>query len=89
MESLASVLAGGQMLLRPLRDLLERGDKCPAAGGQFVGDRHRRSLFHVTDDKPRSRELGQPVRQYRIADMANGAGQLPVSGWPSTQATKN
>jgi hypothetical protein len=50
-----------EVLLRPERDLLERGQERLAAVGQGVGDGKGRSLVDGPGDEARRGEVGQPV----------------------------
>jgi hypothetical protein len=50
-----------EVLLRPERDLLERGQQRLAAIGQGVGDGERGSLVDGPGDEARGGEVGEPV----------------------------
>ena len=50
-----------EVLLRPERDLLERGQQRLAAVGQGVGDGEGRSLVDGSGDEARRGEVGEPV----------------------------
>ena len=59
----------GEVLLRPERDLLERGQQRLAAVGQGVGDGKRQeSPVDGPSDQARRGEVGEPVWQDRVGD---------------------